>query len=82
MDAEQRNAEILRLARLLAKVIGEEVGAADCSACRAQSERFSLPDLETHRRAVGRVRLQLEAAAENIEKAFAQTDLLGGDAAF
>lgn len=77
MQADERQAEVLRLARLLAKVIGEEVGPPDCASCRAEAERFALPEVETQRRAMGRARLHLEAAAENLDRAFAQVDWLG-----
>ena len=80
MHVEERNAEILRLARMLVSVIGAELKTGDCAACKLPVKpriagAYTLPDAEA-RRTLGRARMYVEAAANSADRALEQVELL------
>jgi hypothetical protein len=76
MSDEEREAEILRIARLLASVIGEELLKDQCAGCRAKGERFHLADLDTTKRVIGRLRGHIESASAHMDLAFEEAEIL------
>lgn len=76
MSADKQDAEILRLARLLAKAIELEGEGAANKPSAGRGEHFDLSDLEAQRRVITRLRAHVESATAKMEMAIEDVEIL------